>query len=102
MVRHITLWKLKDFACGNDKETNFEISKKMSYDQLGKFDGLISVEVGKGIKVGGANYDIGKIFTFRDREALETYLATPMHQEVHNFNKEIRYERAVIDYEIED
>lgn len=99
MVRHITLWKLKDFACGNDKETNYEISKKMSFEVAKQFPKLLRTEVGRGFKCGGQNYDMVNILEFANREDLEEFLASPIHVQAHDFNKEIRAERAVIDYE---
>ena len=102
MIRHITLWKLKDFACGNDKETNYQISRKMSFEVAKKFPKLLRTEVGRGIKVGGQNYDMCNILEFACREDLEEFLASPIHQEAHAFNAEIRAERAVIDYVVDE
>ena len=99
MVRHITLWKLKDFACGNDKETNFEISKKLAADVAAKFPKLLKSEVYRGFKSGGQNYDMVNILEFANKEDLEEFLASPIHQDAHAFNAEIRSERAVIDFE---
>ena len=39
------------------------------------------------------------ILEFATREDLEEFLASPLHQQAHAFNQEIRSERAVIDYE---
>lgn len=99
MVRHITLWKLKDFACGNDKETNYEISKKLSAEVAQLFPKLLHSEVHRGFKCGGQNYDMVNILEFANRDDLEEFLASPIHIKAHDFNKEIRSERAVIDYE---
>jgi len=99
MVVHITLWKLKDHACGNDKETNFEISKKLSAEVAEKFPKLLRSEVYRGFKSGGQNYDMVNVLEFATREDLEEFLASPIHGKAHDFNKEIRSERAVIDYE---
>lgn len=98
MIRHITLWKLKDFALGNDKETNFKIVKNMTYKIAKESPFLKKVEVGRGYKKGGQNYDLCIILEFNSKEDLEEYMASPNHQEAHKFNEEIRNERAVIDY----
>ena len=102
MVRHITLWKLKDFALGNDKATNFELSKQQTLDLKKDFPKLVSVEVGRGFKSGPHDFDICKVLTFESKEDLAEFLASPLHEKVHAFNKEIRGERAVIDYVVED
>ncbi|MBQ5952080.1 MAG: Dabb family protein [Lachnospiraceae bacterium] len=102
MVKHITLWKLKDFALGNDKATNFELSKQQTLELQKDFPKLRSVEIGRGFKSGPNDYDICKILTFDSKEDLEEFLASPIHQKAHAFNKEIRGERAVIDYVVED
>ena len=100
MVVHITLWKLKDFACGNDKETNFEISRRLSAEVAEEFPRLLSSEVYRGFKSGGQNYDMVNILKFATREDLEEFLASPIHVKAHDFNKEIRSERAIIDIEV--
>ncbi len=99
MVRHITLWKLKDFACGNDKETNYQISKKLSAEVAAQFPKLLRSDVYRGFKSGGQNYDMVNILEFANRDDLEEFLASPIHVKAHDFNKEIRSERAVIDFE---
>lgn len=102
MVKHITMWKLKEFAWGNDKETNFRIAKEQGIKLLDKFPKLLSTEFYRGFKSGGQNYDMVNILKFASREDLEEFLASPIHIEAHEFNKEIRYERAVIDFEYEE
>lgn len=102
MIRHITLWKLKDFACGNDKEKNFAISRQQSIELAKSYPKIINIEVGRGVKFGGVNFDMCKILDFATREDLEEFLASPIHQHLHAFNAEIRTERAVIDYEVPD
>lgn len=99
MVQHITLWKLKDFACGNDKETNFRISKELSAEVAAQFPKLLRSEVYRGFKSGGQNYDMVNILEFASRDDLEEFLVSPIHVKAHDFNKEIRSERAVIDFE---
>ncbi len=99
MVRHITMWKLRDFAWGNDKETNYELSKQQGLALKDKFPKLLHTEFHRGFKCGGQNYDMVNILEFATREDLEEFLASPLHQQAHAFNQEIRSERAVIDYE---
>jgi hypothetical protein len=98
MVKHITLWKLKDFAAGNDKETNYKIIKERSIALAKQFPRLCNIEIGRGFKSGGQNYDIGMVLEFESKEALEEYLAFPGHKTMHEFAVEVRGERAVIDY----
>lgn len=99
MVRHITMWKLKDFACGNDKETNYEISRQQGLALAEQFPKLLHTEFHRGFKCGGQNFDMVNILDFASREDLEAFLASPLHMKAHDFNQEIRSERAVIDYE---
>lgn len=99
MVRHITMWKLKDFAWGNDKETNFNLSKQIGLELAKQFPKLLHTEFHRGFKCGGQNYDMVNILEFASREDLEEFLASPLHLKAHDFNQEIRSERAVIDYE---
>jgi hypothetical protein len=102
MIKHITLWKLKDFALGNDKETNFEIVKKNNYEVTRKSPFVRRTEVGRGFTQGVHNYDICIILEFNTREDLNNFMASKIHEKAHKFNAEIRSERAVIDYVVEE
>lgn len=81
MVRHITMWKLRDFAWGNDKETNYELSKQQGLALKDKFPKLLHTEFHRGFKCGGQNYDMVNILEFATREDLEEFLASPLHQQ---------------------
>lgn len=102
MIKHVTLWKLKDFACGNDKETNYQITKKMTVDLLKDFPKMIDAEVHRGFTVGNTRYDMCKIFTFANKEDLNEFLKSPVHDQYKKFNGEIREGNAVIDYDTEE
>lgn len=102
MVRHITMWNLKPFAAGNDKETNYKIIKERSIELAKEFGKMESIEFGRGYKSGGQFYDMAQILTFRTKEDLEEFLAFPAHKTMHAFAVEVRAERAACDYEIDE
>jgi len=100
MIKHVTLWKLKAEACGNDMETNYRISKEMTEDLLKDFPKMISAEVHRGFTTGKNRCDMCKIFTFATKEDLEEFLHSPIHEKYKKFNDEIRESNTVIDYEV--
>lgn len=102
MIKHVTVWKLKDFACGNDKETNYVLSRDLTYEMMKEFPKLLHAEIGRGFTVGKNRYDLCKIFTFATKEDLEEFLKSPIHAKYKEFNDQIREASVVVDYEVED
>lgn len=102
MIKHVTLWKLKEFACGNDKATNYRISRDMTLEMMKEFPKLLHAEIGQGFTEGKNRYDLCKIFTFATREDLEEFLHSPIHAKYKEFNDQIREAHVVVDYELEE
>lgn len=46
MVKHIVMWKLKEYACGNTKEKNAQIIKEKLESLKDKIPGILKIEVG--------------------------------------------------------
>lgn len=46
MVKHIVMWKLKEYACGNTKEKNAQIIKEKLESLKDKISGILKIEVG--------------------------------------------------------
>lgn len=99
MIKHIVMWRLKDFAHSNDKETNARLVKKKLEALNGKIPGLIKLEVGIDFVGGGDSADVVLYSEFESREALEAYQSHPAHKAVVPFVGEARIERRVVDYE---
>lgn len=102
MIKHVTLWKLKDYACGNDKDTNYRISRDLTYEMMKEFPKLLHAEIGRGFTTGATRYDLCKIFTFANKEDLDEFIRSPIHAKYKEFNSQIREAHVVVDYEVEE
>lgn len=83
MIRHIVFWDLKEEAEGGDKEKNARVIKEGLEGLVGKIDGLIKAEVGRGVTEGGM--DLCLYSEFADLAALAAYRENPLHKEVQKF-----------------
>lgn len=101
MIRHITLWNLKPFAAGNDKETNYRIIKEKSLALAKEFGKMVSIEFGRNFRDSAQSYDMAQILTFETKEDLQEFLDFPAHKVMHEFAVEVRAERGSCDYVVE-
>jgi hypothetical protein len=100
MIKHIVLWKLKDFAEGATKEQNALKVKLMLEDMRGKIPGMLKLEVGLNFEKSSDAADISLYSEFESREALDAYQAHPAHMPAKKFIPLVRSERRVTDYEV--
>lgn len=98
MLRHIVMWKLKDFAEGCSKEENAQKIKAMLEALKGKIEQIRHLEVGIGSTASDMSYDAVLITEFEDASALEAYKKHPEHVKVSEFVSKVREGRAVVDY----
>jgi quinol monooxygenase YgiN len=98
MIKHIVMWKLKDHAEGNDKQTNAALVKEMldALDNL--VPGMMKLEVGIDLEQGVKEYDVVLYSEFEDEAALRAYQAHPDHKAVFPFIGAVRESRAAVDY----
>ena len=98
MIKHIVMWKLKDFAEGRSKQENAQKIKTMLEALKGKIEQVSYLEVG--INTNGSNmaYDAVLISEFEDEKKLEEYKIHPEHVKVSQFVTKVREGRAVVDY----
>ena len=100
MIKHIILWKLKNFAEGATKQQNALKVKAMLEDMRGKIPGMLKLEVGLNFETSDSACDISLYSEFTSREALDAYQIHPEHMKVKNFLPLVRTERRVVDYEV--
>jgi hypothetical protein len=100
MVKHIVLWRLKDFAEGADKASNAGHIKVGLEGLRGRIPGLVAIEVGVNFEPSPAAFDVALYSVFESREALAAYQAHPEHAKVADFILRVRSERVVADYEV--
>ena len=101
MIKHIVMWKLKEFAEGSSK---FENAKKVKADLealKSVIDEINEIEVGVNSQdAPEGNFDAVLSMTCSDFDALKRYAAHPAHQEVVQFMKKIVESRTAVDFEI--
>lgn len=100
MIKHIVFWRLNESAYGNDKLTNARILKEKLLAMKDKVDGLLKIEVGFDFSNEKDSCDVVLYSEFVNKEALHRYQIHPDHEEIKKWLSEVRYERRVIDYEI--
>jgi hypothetical protein len=100
MIKHIVLWKLKDFAEGATKQENAVKIKMMLENMRGKIPGMLTLEVGLNFEGSDSASDISLYTEFESRETLDAYQIHPDHKKVKEFIPSLRTERRVIDYEV--
>ncbi|MBC8530260.1 Dabb family protein [Gehongia tenuis] len=98
MVKHIVLWKLKDEAEGNGKDTNMRIIKERLEALVGVVPGLLKLEVG--FNYVKNDFDLCLYSEFVSNEALENYDSHPAHLAVREFVSKVRLDRIACNYEI--
>jgi hypothetical protein len=100
MIKHIVLWRLKEFAEGRSKQENARIVKAMLEDMRGKIPGMLKLEVGLDFEGSESASDLSLFTEFESRDALDAYQTHPVHMKVKEFLPLVRSERRVIDYEV--
>ena len=100
MVKHIVMWKLKDFAEGADKAANVLKMKQKLETCAHLVPGTLKFEVKLPEPGLEATYDVVLYSEFASREALAAYAAHPTHQAIVPFIGAVRDARQCMDYEI--
>lgn len=99
MIKHIVMWRLKDFANEASKEENATRLKNSLESLKDKISEINHIEVGININRSEAAFDVVLYSEFDSMEALQAYQRHPEHMNIVGFVNEIRSERAVVDYE---
>lgn len=99
MVKHVVMWRLKEFAEGADKVTNARRIKRELEALRGRIPGLLSLEVGIDVERSSAAFDVVLLCELENPGALAAYQAHPLHARVAELIGKVRLERAVVDYE---
>ncbi len=98
MIKHVVMWKLKEFAEGAGKKENAEKIKAMLEGLVGKIEQIKSCEVGVNVNDSDMAYDAVLISVFADEKALNEYQVHPEHMKVREFVSKVREARTVVDY----
>ncbi|BDB02208.1 Dabb family protein [Clostridium botulinum] len=100
MIKHIVMWKLKEFAEGKSKLENANIIKINLEDLKHKIDEVKLIEVGVNINNSQQAYDVVLYSEFENLEDLNLYQNHPDHVKVGEFINKVKEERIITDYEV--
>lgn len=99
MLRHIVMWKLKEFALGHSKSENALLLKEKLLALRPLIPEIKQMEVGINLPTSEyANYDAVLDLIFDDYEALVRYQAHPDHKKLAGWIGMVREERGSVDY----
>lgn len=99
MIKHIVMWKLKDFAEGESKAENARKIKTLLESLKDKIKEIQHIEVGIDVLHTEASTDAALYAEFDSLEDLHAYQKHPEHTKVVQFIRGVSIERRVIDYE---
>ena len=101
MLHHIVMWKLKDFAEGNNKIENALLIKNKFEKLMSVIKEIKKIEVGVNMSFSQySNFDIVLDTWFENYDQMEIYQKHPMHKEISDWIGKLRETRAAVDYEI--
>jgi hypothetical protein len=100
VIKHIVVWKLKDFAEGADKTRNAQIVKAELESLIKKIPQIKQLEVGINIIPSDAAFDVSLHSAFENEKDLDLYQKHPEHVKVAAIIAKLRESRVVIDYKV--
>ncbi|NKB37567.1 MAG: Dabb family protein [Gammaproteobacteria bacterium] len=100
MIKHIVMWKLKEEAEGNDKDTNAKLMKEKLEAIANLVPGMLKLEVGFDLGLDATGYDVILYSEFENKAALAAYQEHPQHKAVFPFIGAVRESRVAVDYAV--
>jgi hypothetical protein len=98
MIKHVVMWKLKDFAEDADKARNAK-RIKIELEALKKtIPQIFHLEVGINYLESDAAYDVVLFSVFKNEKDFELYQNHPDHRAVAQFVGNVKDDRVVVDY----
>ena len=97
MLKHIVMWKFKDFAEGKSREENIKFIKSELENLINVIPQIKFLEVGKNIN-SDASYDAILYSKFESPEDLEIYQNHPEHKKISAYVSKVRDARIAGDY----
>lgn len=98
MIKHIVLFKFKDFAKGADKAENVRMLKSQLEALEDLVDEIRIFEVGINFGDSDVAYDLALYSEFESKEDLYSYQRHPEHLKVADMVKKVCEARVVADY----
>jgi hypothetical protein len=98
MIRHIVMFKLKEFPDPAEKQKAAEILKNELLSMKTKIPVIGEFEVGINFNPASFAFDVVINSTFESHSDLEIYQFHPVHQAFIVFNKDYSVQKAIVDY----
>ncbi|MGW8392507.1 Dabb family protein [Pseudoduganella sp. HUAS MS19] len=98
MIKHIVMWKLKEYAEGAGRAANAARMKEQLLACAGIVPGILKLEVGIAEPGLEATYDVVLYSEFESKQALDAYQSHPQHQALKPFFSAVREARQCMDY----
>lgn len=99
MIKHIVMFRLKEFAEGADKKENMRKINEILEKLPSKIKEIRQYEIHQNITQSERSADFILISSFENKEDLDIYLNHPDHRKAADFISKIREDSRVIDYE---
>ena len=99
MIRHIVMWKFRDFAEGLSREENIIKVKTMLEALPEKIDFIREMQVQINVNPKEGMYDAVLLSTFDTLEDVARYRVHPEHKKISSYVALIKENRASVDYE---
>jgi len=100
MLKHIVMWKLKDYAEGADRAMNAAKMKAMLDSCADIVPGILKFETAIAQAGLEATYDVVLYSEFTSKAALDAYQEHPKHVALKPFIGAVREARQCMDYEV--
>jgi Stress responsive A/B Barrel Domain len=98
MLKHVVMWKLKDFAEDADRARNAKRIKIELEALKNTIPQIFHLEVGINFLESAAAYDVALFSVFKTEKDLELYQNHPDHRAVAEFVAKVNESRVVVDY----
>lgn len=98
MIKHIVMFKFKEWAEGDDRSTNIKALKAKLEVLPAQIGDIKSFEVGINFLEASVAYDLVLLSEFESKEALYRYQKHPEHIKVADFVGKACESRIVVDY----
>ena len=100
MIKHIVMWKFKEFAQGRTKKENLELVKSMLEELPSKIDFIRAMEVNFNVNDKAGMFDAVLISEFDTLDDVKRYRVHPDHVAISDYVALVKEDRASVDYEI--
>ena len=99
MIKHIVLFKLKNFAEGRSKAENADYIKSLLETLPSKIEIIKKLEIGINFSESERAFDMSLYSEFETKEDLIIYMKHPEHCKIADYIQKVREQSYMVDYE---